>query len=284
MKNTKTELILIVMVLLWSCTMLAQEFKETISKELSFENYTEGNWFTLQNVNGYVQIEGYEGKTIKMEIEKIITAKTEEALQRGIHEINVAFVNKTKHIYAHLDSPWTDFKLSSGRFNYNEDWKGNENERYGYILNFKVKVPANINVKATTINRGDVSIKDIFGDNIVANNINGGISLDNVSGQTSVNALNKDINIKYRSNPNRRSKFHTLNGNIDITFQKNLNADITFKSLNGAMYTNFELTKSNQKMNGKGKKRRHRGEFFKIGKGGAKLDFHVLNGNVYLRY
>ena len=263
----------------------AQKFEETISKELAFENKSKVNFFVLQNVKGQVHIEGYDGENIKMEVKKIITAKNQDALERGISEINLGIEKKGKYIYVYLDSPWTDFKLSSGRINYNEN--GNNGlKRYDYMLNFTVKVPNNINIKATNIANGDIIVKDVFGDEIIANNIKGAITLDNISGKTQVNAHNEDITINYYANPDGKSSYHTLNGNIDITFKENLNADVLFKGLKGAMYTNFKTSKADytKRKNRKKGGRHNHNESFKIGNGGVKLDFHVLNGDVSLRY
>ncbi|UII80082.1 hypothetical protein [Flagellimonas sp. CMM7] len=274
---------LLVVILLHNITE-AQKFEETIFKELTIENKSKVNFFVLQNVKGQVHIEGYDGGNIKMEIKKIITAKNQDALELGIDEINLGIEEKGKYIYVYLDSPWTDFKLSSGRINYNENGNSGLN-RYDYMLNFKVKVPHNINLKATTITNGDIIVKDIFGDEIIANNIKGAITLDNVSGKTKVNAHNEDITINYYTNPDGRSSYHTLNGNIDITFKENLNADVLFKGLKGTIYTNFKTSKSDytKRKNIKKRGRKHHNESFKIGKGGVKLDFHVLNGDVLLR-
>ncbi len=278
---------LLLAVVLFHGIAKAQKFEETISKELIFERKSKANFFVLQNVKGQVRIEGYDGENIKMVAKKIITAKNRDALERGIREINIGVEEKGKYIYVYLDSPWTDFKPSSGRINYNEN--GNKGQkRYDYILNFTVKVPHDINIKATTIANGDVIVREVFGEEIIANNIKGAIILDNISGKTTVNALNGDITINYHANPDGKSSYHTLNGNIDITFKESLNADVLFKGLNGALYTNFKSSKSNQQAR-KRKKKKKRGwhrhnESFKIGKGGTKLDFHVLNGNVSLRY
>ena len=243
----------------------------------------------VQNVNGPISVEGYDGSTIIIEVEKTISARSQNSLEEGKREIEVRIEEVGNRIYAYLNSPNNRFNTAIGRYenNNNRQWK---KPNYSYHLDFKLKVPRKTNVKLATMNDGDIYAKDVRGDEIIVNNLNGAITLDNISGKTDVNALNKDINISYYKNPVGDSKYHSLNGDINVTFKENLNADVSFKSLNGDMYTNYDTTKLSPELvkkktkNGKGVKyNMSSNQSYRIGEGGIKLDFNLLNGDATLK-
>ena len=192
----------------------------------------------------------------------------------------------------YLDSPYTTFDPETGRYSHNETnrWDNYRNrDRYNYTLDIKIKVPKNTSVKLNAINGGVIEARGIDAKLISANNINGPITLENIAGQTHVNALNKDINISYSKNPTEESTYKSLNGDINITFQKAFNAHVSHKTLNGDMYTNMETTKIPSKINVEktGKKiaryKVNSNSEFKIGKGGVQLNFDLLNGDVTIK-
>ncbi len=265
----------------------AQEFKETITKEFSFKSQSLENLIVVDNVYGSIEVEGYNGNAIKVVVDKTIKGFNTRSLEQGKKEIGVKFAEKGNYIYIYLDSPYTLFDLETGRFSHNER---NSRRNYNYLLNFKIKVPMKTNIELKAINNGNIYVKNINANQIVVNNINGAITLDNVSGQTYANALNKDINITYSVNPENESSYRSLNGDINIMLKEKLNATISFKTLNGNFYTNFETSKLNPETSLKETNSRKGVKYklsskerFKIGKGGVKLNFDVLNGDVTVK-
>lgn len=267
----------------------AQKSNETIKKEISFASNSTENMLVVQNIHGPISVEGYDGSTIKFEIEKTITMKHNGSLEEGKQEVQVKIKEVGSRIYAYVETPNNHFDTSTGSYanQRNRKWV---KPKYSYYVNFKLKVPRNTNVKLAAINDGDIYAKNVQGDVLIVHNINGAITLENVSGKTEVNALNKDINITYYKNPTGDSSYHSLNGDINVTFKENLNAKVSFKSLNGDLYTNYDTTKMNAKVhkkvskNGKGTKYNVSStESYQIGEGGIKLDFNLLNGDATLK-
>ena len=270
-------------------TAAGQDFEETITKDLSLKASASQSTLVVQNVNGPIQVEAYQGNTIKLEVEKTIEARKEENVELGKREIGIKIEEKGNKIFVYLDSPWTYFNIETERFRHREnyDW---DDRKYHYFLDFKIKVPKNLNLKLATMNQGDIHVKNVQPNEVIVSNLNGAITLDNITGRTDVNALNKDINISYSANPKDDSRYNSLNGDINITVKQDLNADVTFKSLNGDFYTNFDTVKVNPQMtkktlkNGKGVKYKlNAKDAFKIGSGGIKLDFNLLNGDVTVK-
>jgi len=130
----------------------------------------------------------------------------------------------------------------------------------------------------------------MHGDNLSANNVNGAITLKNVSGTTDVNALNRDINIVYTKNPTKESWYRSLNGDINIKFKGSLNANVSHKTMNGGFYTSYAVSNLAPKIvkeqirKSKGVKYRIRSKGqFKIGNGGVQLNFDQLNGDTIVK-
>ncbi len=272
------------------CHLLtAQKFNETITEELTFSSKSDENRLVVKNINGPIRVEGHDGNTIKLEAERTISAKSESYLEEGKKEIKLKIEERDNRVYVYVETPNNDFNIDSGRY---ENTRNNKwvKLNYRFEVDFVLKVPKSTSVELSTMNDGDIYAKDVQGNEIIVNNLNGSITLDNIAGKTDVNALNKDINITYYQNPSGDSKFHSLNGDINVTFKENLNADVSFKSLNGDMYTNYdttalkpELIKTKTK-NGKGVKyNMSSNQSYRIGKGGIRLDFNLLNGDATLK-
>ncbi|MFK7813815.1 MAG: DUF4097 family beta strand repeat-containing protein [Maribacter sp.] len=273
------------------CQLLAaQESNETINEEISFSSKSNKNMLVVKNINGPIRVEGYDGSSIKITAEKDISAKRESYLEEGKQDVQIKIEEVGDRIYVYVESPNNQFNTTSGRY---------ENQRrngpwvkldYRFLVGFTLKVPRNTNITLATMNDGDIYAKDVQGNEIKVNNLNGAITLDNISGKTDVNALNKDINITYYKNPTGDSKYHSLNGDINVTFKDGLNADVSFKSLNGDMYTNYDTTKLKPELvktktkNGKGIKfNMSSNQSYRIGSGGIKLVFNLLNGDATLK-
>lgn len=288
MKTIKIGIILFGSLLMQPLT--AQKSTETISKELGFSSNSSENMLVVQNVNGPIHVEGYDGKTIKIEIEKEISAKSDNKLAEGKREIQVKFEEIGNRIFVYLESPLNQYNTALERYECQKNDGVWQQPKYRYHLAFKLKIPRKTSVKLATMNQGDIYGKDIQGDEIDVRNLNGAITLENIAGKTNVNALNKDITITYFKNPTGDSNYHSLNGDVNVTFKGELNADVSFKSLNGDLFTNYdtttlkpELVKKKSK-NGKGVKyNMSSNQSYRIGSGGIKLDFNLLNGDATLK-
>lgn len=287
MKTVKTCMLLFG--LLCCHIVIAQEFNETITEELNFSSKSDKNMLVVKNINGPIRVEGYDGNSIKIEAEKRISAKRESYLEEGKQEIKIKMEEIDNRIYVYVETPNNDFNTAIGRY---ENTRNNRWIRlnYRFEVDFVLKVPKSTSVELSTMNDGDIYAKDVQGNEIIVSNLNGAITLDNIAGKTDVNALNKDINITYYRNPNGDSKYHSLNGDVNVTFKDNLNADVSFKSLNGDMYTNYDTTSLKHNLvktktkNGKGVKyNMSANQSYRIGKGGIRLDFNLLNGDATLK-
>ncbi|WP_435264008.1 DUF4097 family beta strand repeat-containing protein [Tenacibaculum sp. nBUS_03] len=299
------KLITIAVTLCFTSAMLGQKqrsnkkFKstQTLKKELQFTTASIENILVVDNVYGSIDVEGHNGSTVLIEATRTVYADNEEDLKKGETEIGIKSSKRGNAIYVHLDSPYSHFDIEIGNFEYREfnfnnrrSYKHRTKRMYKYVLNFKIKIPKKTSVDLKAINKGDITVENVHGKLLIAHNINGAISLKNVSGKTDVNALNKNIDITYANNPKEESWYRSLNGDITIKFKNNLNATISYKTLNGKFFTNFDvektLTKINKIKNSKRKKVKYKidsNSHFKIGKGNVHLHFNQLNGDAIVK-
>jgi hypothetical protein len=270
-------------------TLQAQKHSETIKEDVQFPSQSSDNLLVVYNIEGSVEVEGYSGNTVQVVGDLEIKGNNTRQLEQGKSEISMKVASHNDIIYVYLDTPDTKFNPETGRYGHNNNnWNGN---RYHYTLDIKIKVPRSTNLELSTINKGVVVAKNIDANDISASNINGPISLENVSGKTYVNALNKDINISYSKNPTEESTFKSLNGDINISVQKGFNADVSFKTLNGEIYTNIDtkikpskVSSTKNRSSKKGTKyKMNANTEFSIGNGGVQLNFDLLNGNVTIK-
>ncbi len=266
---------------------------ETITTELEFKTKSLDHMLVVDNVYGSIDVKGYNGTKILVEVTKTIYADRKEDLKKGKNEIGIKSAQKGDAIYVYLDSPYSHFDIETGNFeyrefdnNYRKNYKNGSKRAYNYSLNFKIKVPKNTSINVKAANNGNVIVENIHSKLLTVHNINGAIDMNNVSGKTDVNALNKDINITYAENPIEESWYRSLNGDINIKFKNDLDAIISYKTINGQLNTNFDIEKTKPKIikteEGQIKNTKYKINVksqFIIGKGKIALHFDQLNGN-----
>ncbi len=277
---------------------MAQIHEEKITRELAFEKKSPENTLMIFNINGDVKIEGYAGDKIIVEVNKKIRAKTDERLELGKTEIQLAVMDRADTLMLYVGGVCNEFGKTPRRQgngkrwgNYGYNWNNcdgrNCNKPYDYTLDFTIRVPANVNVLAQTVNDGDIEVQNV-NSYLLANNVNGHIRLKNISGRTEATTINGDVDLDYSKNPTTECRYYTLNGDINAFFVKGLAANVAFESFNGDFYTNVNELESlpvtlEKEPSGKGMKFKLGGSRFKVGKGGPLLDFETFNGNVILK-
>ncbi len=264
-----------------------KEFKEDIQKELAFSSASDENVLVVQNLDGSIAVEGYDGDKVQVVVEKRIWARSDEKLEKGKSEIGVKVLQEGNTWVVHADVPNMEYK--NGHLT-SIDCHTYIQPAYEHRLNFKVQLPRNTKLIVGAINNGEIEVSNTRGSYLKANNVNGGIALKNVTGQTEVHAINGEVKISYATNPTAASTYYALNGDIEITYQKDLSAAIAFKSMNGELFTDFDIAKQYAKTSknnsGKGSGATYKYEarpIVQIGSGALFHDFETLNGDVIIK-
>ena len=258
-----------------------EEYKEHISKQYVVKP---GSAVAIYNLEGSVKVEGYAGDKVEIEIDETIKARDNAELERGKKEFKLAFDQKADSVISYTSAPYDT------RPHYNR-WNEHEERRYYDVrLEYTVKVPHNVNLIATTVNSGNVDVKDVTG-SLKINNVNGAISIANAKGTTDAHTINGNLTVTYLSVPPDASNYYTLNGKLEVTYPANLSANLQFKSMNGQFYTDFDNTEflptqvemTHNKGNGGTTYKLNKNTPVKVGAGGKLFKFETLNGNIYIK-
>ena len=260
----------------------AQEFKDHIKKEFTVQKAA-STVLAIYNLEGSIDVQGYPGDKVVLEIDEVIHASTQEQLEIGKKEFKLGLDQKDDSIIVYTAEPY-DTRPGQNRWN-------DRHIDYRCQLEFTVKVPYDMNLDIRTVNKGRLAITDVGG-MLKAHNVNGGITIKNAKGTTEARTINGPVTINYLNVPPDTSSYYTLNGTLEVTYPDDLSADVQFKSMNGSLFTDYENTetlpvavvKNVEKGTGHGTLYRlDIARRVKFGKGGRVLKFETMNGDIYIK-
>lgn len=256
--------------------------REIINKE--FEVGSKSN-LRVFNIFGSIKVEGYSGRKVIVEIEKIIKADGKEVLEKAKNEVKLGFENLADTLTFYTAEPYDNRPKTTRNREYNQ-----KKREYVVYLNYTVKVPNGMSLRLNTVNDGEIEVANVDGI-IKANNVNGGILLQNVRGANDVHTVNGNVKVNFLNSPPENSKFYTLNGKLELIVPNDFSADCEFKSFNGNFYTDFENVESlpskvekteNKSENGV-RYKMNKGNAYRFGNGGKHLKVETFNGNAYIK-
>ena len=262
----------------WGVRDLPLVEKETIQKTLNFPNPSGTMEVKVDNVDGSIQVSGYDGTTVQLVVEKTTRARSKEDFQVAEKEVELKISEKGIAIELFVDGP---FRCKDGSSSH----RGSRFEGYLVNFDFQLKVPRKSDLYLRTVNHGEIAIDGVEGKYDVEN-VNGGVKMKEVTGSGRVYALNGGVNVLFSRNPNSESYFGSLNGNVEVGFRPDLSADLRFKTFNGGAYTDFpvtalpNLTPVQERSNGKFVYKSNRFFGARVGAGGPELKFDAFNGDI----
>ncbi len=174
----------------------AQEFKAHINKQFTLQAATANTVLAVYNISGSIKVEGYNGDKILIEADETLSAKNEKDLETGKREFKLGFEQKADSVIAYISAPFD----SRPHDNYSNHHDIRIN--YRFLVNYTIKVPYNVNLNVSTVNDGNINIKDIGG-SLNVNNVNGAISIANAKGTTNAHTINGDLTVNYSKVPPR---------------------------------------------------------------------------------
>jgi hypothetical protein len=263
----------------------AQDYKEHVSKQFTLPGAASGTTLAIYNIFGSITVQGYSGNQVSIEIDETIRGKNSGDVETGKKEVKLGFDQKADSIIAYTAAPYD----TRPRRNWNRD-EEHRHIDYTVKLEYTVKVPYGINLCVSTVNEGDVEVKDVYGA-LKVNNVNGSITIANAKGTTSAHTINGPLKVTYLSVPPDASNYYTLNGKLEVTYPANLAADLEFKSMNGQFYTDFpdaevlptRVSKTESKSGAGTTYKLSKNNGVRIGAGGKLFKFETLNGNIYIK-
>lgn len=227
-----------------------------------------GKWVKLQNINGDVEVVPASGNRVEITaIKRNRRGDTDdvriEVKRYGTNEENV-FVCA---IWGEATCDENGYHSPKRRNRHDDDDNDTEVE-------FTVRVPRGVNVDVGTVN-GSVDVRGATGE-VHASSVNGGVEAISEGGPVHASTVNGSIRASMRDLGDGDLEFSTVNGSITVELPENLNADLRMTTVNGTLSSrDFPLT-----VTGRFNPQNMRAT---IGKGGTRLSFTTVNGNVEIR-
>jgi DUF4097 and DUF4098 domain-containing protein YvlB len=238
------------------------------------------NDLMIDNISGDIEVTAYNGNSVEMDIEKTLTAATQDRLSIAKKEVSLKERRENGLLEIMVDGP---FRCHCGD---NSNYFGGE-KLYSFHYTFKVRVPRAIRLQLRDVNKSHISVEGTAGEFDISN-VNGGIEMRGIEGSGTVHTVNGEVKAVFARSPAGATSFKTVNGTLDVTFPPGLNADVRVKTFHGEIFTDFPVTASPVSMqperrDGKMVWGRNRMTAVRIGSGGPELSFETLNGQIFIR-
>ena len=228
-------------------------FKEPIS---ATHPLRAGGVFSLDNVNGDVEVRTWDRSEVRIEGEK--SARTEEELKL----IQLTIEPTPERIVVRVKLP----KRPGG-------WFGRSDIRAN--VRFTITVPADTKLdKVETVN-GGVTIDSVRG-SIHASSVNGRVKGLGLTGSARLSTTNGGVEAHVTTLPaGSKLDLHSVNGGVTLRLPKDVAATVNASTVNGGVDCDFPIT-----MSGRIKGSKLHGT---IGAGGAEINVSTVNGGVHIR-
>jgi hypothetical protein len=155
----------------------------------------------------------------------------------------------------------------------------------------QIMTPHNFSLHLSTVNNGDIVVKDVSGEMEISN-INGDITMKDISGSVVANTVNGDMKVSFEKiTPDVPMSFTTLNGDVDVSLPSNAKFTARMKTDQGDIYTDFDMDLSSSPTpkvvtsNKGGVYKVSVGDwrYAKVNGGGPELTFKSFNGDISIR-
>ncbi|HKK24608.1 MAG TPA: hypothetical protein VJ941_03220 [Gracilimonas sp.] len=274
---------------LWAqSNVFSERVTEDVEMRIPASELNRETVFHFNNINGDLNVEGYNGDEILITGSKIVTGKPNLRRSFDPDEFYLDRLSGNGHLFVFVKRPGLEVEIDGNELKYHSDRINNwEKDVQGFEFNLQIKVPDYLMSDISTINGGEVVVSGLR-NGVEARNINGSVIIRNISGgPIKGETVNGNVIAEFDENPVEDVEFHTVNGNIEVSALKGFSAYVTFKSFQGELYTDFDDNsfRSDRSVKKDGMKRFsfRNSETIQFGQGGPNVLLRLLNGNAYIK-
>src|SRR6266508_2480012 len=215
-----------------------------------------GGEVRIGNTNGKIEVEGVDGSTLEIHVEKIARAATDTGASELLPRIRV-------------------------REDATPDRVSVETERMGGIMigagfevRYRVRAPRTAVVNVTTTNGGIVLTS--LGGKVVAHTTNGGVKAKALTGGIEARSTNGGVTVDFASLGSDRVSLRTTNGGVVLFVPESAKADLSASCTNGGITVapGLKLEVSEQS---------RRSLEGRLNGGGTQIELHTTNGGVRIK-
>lgn len=219
----------------------------------SAESYSldEGGSISLDNVNGDVSVEAWEGNDVRVEYR--ILGSSDKQLDK----VKVRVNSDSSHLSIET------------HYSNNKSWWGNSDHAQ---VEYELKVPATVRLDGIETVNGDLKISGMRAE-VDAETVNGDIEASDLNSDAKLGTVNGSIKAWFnRFEDNQRVSIESVNGRLDVYLPDNADVRIKAETIHGSLKNDFgiEVDKGfvGRDLNGK------------VGSGNARLSLDTVNGSI----
>jgi hypothetical protein len=206
-----------------------------------------GGTFTLTNVNGSVQVDGWEGNTVE-----IRAFRTAHRSAGDLKRVRVVVEGTRSSVSVRTEYP--------------------EGDGVEVTVDYRIRVPyRSLLSRVETVN-GSVRISGIEG-GAALRTVNGNVEVFDASGRFSARTTNGNIRLELRELPDGGPmNVESMNGSVLLALPADADADLDIRSLNGDFISDLPVLRR-----GADGEREFRG---RLGRGGGEVKVRTVNGGI----
>jgi len=208
--------------------------------------------FSLENVNGEVEITGWAEQIIK--VEATISAENKDEFDR----VEVKMEQSGQNVSVETD------------YEENSRWGNNQSAQVTY----RVWLPSDTNLSKIESVNGRLTIENVTGE-VNVQVVNGSIKAKGLTSNSKISSVNGSIKVYYQavSDNLKNIDIETVNGSIKLYLPNSINANLDLETMHGSIKTDFGLSAQKNTFTGNSL----RGN---IGSGDVGINMESVNGSI----
>ncbi len=176
-----------------------------------------GGQFQLDNVNGSVQVEGWDRDEVEVR-----AVKTSQADLRDLDEVKIEVDSKPGTLAVHTRYP--------------------DSQSAEVAVEYHIKVPNRTLLACVTTVNGSLRVRGVNAGGDLKS-VNGNVEVTDSSGRFSAKTTNGDVHMELRKlNEGAPMNLETVNGSVVLGLPSNASADLKVANMNGDLYSDFPVT------------------------------------------
>ena len=237
-------------------TLFALQANADVTEEETFTFSVDSDAnFSIDNINGDIEITGEGGNTIE------VIARKSADNQKTMDRIKILVDASAGSVEIETELNKNDDKWFS--------WGG-----HGGSVDYTVRVPSTVSLDSIESVNGDITITDVSAE-VSVDTVNGDIEVTGLAHDAELDTVNGKIKVSFiHFEGHQRASCDTVNGSIQVYLPENASASVNAESLNGSIKGgDFDLTVNKGRFIG-------RDMHGTIGEGSARLNLDTVNGSI----
>lgn len=241
----------------------AESLEKTLQKSYPL---TAGGEVVVENVNGHVTVESWDRGEVRVRATKKVRASSAEEAAAAMERLKV-------NVQAGPDS----LHIGTERFHKPQtagfiDWLRGRHSNAS--ISYHLTVPRGVRLVAETVN-GGITLRAVDGD-FSASTTNGAVRIEEARGRVDVSTTNGSIKAEMAEvTPNADLTFATTNGAVTVTLPEDVATSLRLRTTNGGIKVDFPV-----EVDGRSNRRRVDAD---LNGGGGTLRVNTTNGSINIK-